>query len=406
MDLLDELEKSSMDAAERIVKTEDEAPLTPEELREEFTRKVTFYIYVTQKPLKRLATEISFIDSLFAETTLIDHYVISRIYTNVKEREDISNLAQEVEIDVPQYDDDHDRISAAVFNGRYEVTVHFSVGDTSPREYIKWITSVCRFLKQRPFDAYSLKFEEWSLDSDLCKPTEISRESIDKIAGCDDNSSYIGYDARTKVLEIYDIFAPLPCEDERKKYPYSDERLTKAMFYHNYRKKINELRRNGYIQDEIVVYKNQLAYDAIRLTGHNIVELARKMYLLSSVIENDTAIVRNIDSWFLRRDMDFYNGVIKHRSNPMSDFSLMFDTAEHLKKYCDVKVNERNFIDTVKSIEDYINSIDFEQYELSSNVWLIEGTLKNKIAQLFTKDVPLQMPIKKLAYADVDTGIC
>ena len=44
-------------------------------------------------------------------------------------------------------------------------------------------------------------------------------------------------------------------DDEKYRYRRNEEmysHISKAVFYYNYRERINELRRNGYVQPEII----------------------------------------------------------------------------------------------------------------------------------------------------------
>jgi len=388
MDLLDELEKSEVTVQDRVLRNEDDkADLS------QF--HYVLKIHYTHTNAKSVATDISIIDSIFEKADFIDRYVISRLETNFNQ-ENIEGLALETVCTRPNdKEDEYDEVKenevgidgltpAKRRHYSFYVNVHFEpFKDVEAKSVLSWITEVCKFMVGNKPMSCEFKISEFEVpkeedDDKDEKKLQLRYVTINNL-GCQEfakNSLNRYNETEHQFKEAFSMFFKLPKkddeDDEKYRYRRNEEicsHISKAVFYYNYREKINELRRNGYVQPEIIYFNSIQAYDAIELRAKDLITLARRAYLLSAIIHDEKDFVKGVDSYWLRDDMRFYNGILNYRAHPIDRFCMLWDAGEDLKKFFDMrsKVTERNFASTMKEIENYVNNFNFDDYELCSD---------------------------------------
>jgi hypothetical protein len=403
MDLLDELEKSEVTAQDRVLQNEDDkADLS------QF--HYVLKIYYTHTNAKSVATDISIIDSIFEKTDFIDRYVISRLETDFSQ-ENIEGLALEtVCTRSNDKEDEYDEVKeneveidgltpAKHRHYSFYVNVHFEpFKDVEAKSVLSWITEVCKFMVgNKPincvFKISELEVPKEEDDDKDKEKTQLRCVTINSL-GCKEfakNSLNRYNETERQFKEVFSMFFKLPKKDDEDDEKYNYRRneeicshISKAVFYYNYREKINELRRNGYVQPEIIYFNSMQAYDAIELRAKDLITLARRAYLLSAIIHDEKDFVKGVDSFWLRDDMIFYNGILEYRAHPIDKFCMLWDAGEDLQKFLNMrrKVTERNFASTMKEIENYVNNFVFDNYELCSDDEHIVRKLVDKTKQI------------------------
>lgn len=404
MDLLDELEKSEVTAQDRVLQNEDaKADLS------QF--HYVLKIHYTHTNAKSVATDISIIDSIFEKADFIERYVISRLETDFSQK-NIEGLALETVCTRPNdKEDEYDEVkeNEVEIDGLtpakhrhyfFNIDIHFEPFKViEAKSVLSWITEMCKFMFGRKPMSCEFKISEFKVPKEECdkdkEKTQLKCVTINNI-GCEEfakNSLNRYTETERQFKEAFSMFFKLPKKDDEddEKYLYRRNEemcshISKAVFYYNYREKINELRRNGYVQPEIIYFNSTQAYDAIELRAKDLITLARRAYLLSAIIHDGKEFVKSVDSYWLREDMRFYNGILNYRDSPISKFCILWDAGDDLKKFIDMrnKVTERNFASRMKEIENYVNNFNFDDCELCSNDEFVVS-FANKTKQILEK---------------------